>query len=272
MGYKSPVESYLFNPEWGCLLQIFHSFPLIDQNYYGSSILLYKTELKQLGVIVDFEEATKAFAGVFKQQGALSSIKKDSVLRFLDCYKKLEGTTFKFPEDLKSCIRNVKWLRTRLSDYRVPKDCILFGPDWESISSISRLPFIDDSGNYNGDGIREYKKELKSMGAVLAFKDGYRFVADGLHLPRDPDNITPANVYSLLEYIRNLHEKKKPLPDSFLKKVSQKWLKTSAGYGLLMTACCSILIGILSYIKRTDHLLMKNIMAPRLSPTTNSST
>ncbi|KAH7865224.1 hypothetical protein Vadar_003836 [Vaccinium darrowii] len=230
MGYKSPDESYLFNLEWGCLLQVFSSFPLIDQNSYGSSILSYKTELKQLGVIVDFEEATKVFAAVFKQQAALSSIKKDSVLRFLACYKKLQGTTFKFPEDLKSCIRNVKWLRTRLGDYRVPKDCVLFGPDWESISPISRLPFIDDSGNYYGDGIHEYKKELKSMGVVLAFKDGYRFVADGLHLPRDPDNITPANVYSLLEYIRNLLEQKEPLPDSFLKKVSQKWLKTSFGY------------------------------------------
>ncbi|XP_058226463.1 uncharacterized protein LOC131335221 [Rhododendron vialii] len=230
MGYKSPVESYLFNPEWGCLLQVFHSFPLIDQSSYGSNFLLYKTELGKLGVVVDFEEATKAFACVFKQQAALSSIKKDSVLSFLACYRKLQETPFKFPEDLKRCIRDVQWLRTRLGDYRVPRDCILFGPDWKSIYPISRLPFIDDSENYYGKGIHEYKKELNSMGVVLAFKNGCRFVPDGLHLPCDPDNITPANVYSLLEYVRNLHQQTKPLPDSFLKKISQKWLKTCAGY------------------------------------------
>ncbi|GFZ03929.1 ATP/DNA binding protein [Actinidia rufa] len=230
LGYMSPVESHLFNPEWGCLLQVFNSFPLIDQNFYGSSILWYKNELKQLGVVVDLEEATKAFARIFKQQATLSSISKDSVLLFLACYRKLQGTTFKFPEDLESCIRDVKWLRTRLSDYRVPRECILFGPDWESISSISLLPFIDDSDNYYGKGIYEYEKELKRIGVVIAFKAGYRLVSDRLYLPQDPGSITTASVYSLLEHIRNLQQQNEPLPESFLKKIAKKWLKTHAGY------------------------------------------
>ncbi|THG08454.1 hypothetical protein TEA_011143 [Camellia sinensis var. sinensis] len=62
MGYKAPSESYLFNPQWGCLLEVFNGFPLIDQNFYGTNIVLYKNELKQLGVVVDFEEAAKAFS------------------------------------------------------------------------------------------------------------------------------------------------------------------------------------------------------------------
>ncbi|KAI8016983.1 hypothetical protein LOK49_LG04G02319 [Camellia lanceoleosa] len=186
MGYKAPSESYLFNPQWGCLLEVFNGFPLIDQNFYGTDIMLYKNELKQLGVVVDFEEAAKAFSRVFKQQAEKSSINKDNVLSFLAYCRKLNGTAFKFPDDLKKCIR---------------------------------------------EGIHEYKKELKGMRVVLDFKDGYKFVAAGIYLPSDPSNITPTNVYALLECVRNLlQQKNEPLPDPFLKKVSKEWLKTSAGY------------------------------------------
>ncbi|KAA8542076.1 hypothetical protein F0562_023228 [Nyssa sinensis] len=231
MGYKSPCESYLFVPEWGCLLQVFNSFPIVDKNFYGTIILLYKNELKKMGLKVDFEEAAKAFANVFRQQASLSSIRKDNVLSFLECCRKLKGQGFKFPLELKKCIREVKWLRTRLGDYRVPKECILYGPDWESISQISLLPFIDDSDNYYGQGIYEYRKELSGMGGVVAFKDGSKFVTAGLYLPQNPSSITPANVYSLLECIRNLQqEQNESLPDAFLKKVGKKWLKTNAGY------------------------------------------
>ncbi|XP_040873776.1 uncharacterized protein [Glycine max] len=47
---------------------------------------------------------------------------------------------------------------------RFSKECILFGPDWESLSAITRLTFIDDSDNCYGKFVNEYKEELKSMG------------------------------------------------------------------------------------------------------------
>ncbi|KAH7857644.1 hypothetical protein Vadar_014947 [Vaccinium darrowii] len=231
MGYMSPVRSYLLNPAWGCLLQVFDSFPSIDQNFYGNGIFLYKNGLKQLGVVVDFEEATRAFARVFRQQLALSSISKENVLLLLACYRKLQGTTFEFPKDLKRCIREVKWVRTCLGDYRVPRECFLFGPDWESISPICLLPFIDDTDNCYGKGISEFKEELRSLGVVLSLKDGCRFVAAGLSLHSDPSRITPAYVYSLLDCVCNLQQQKhEPLPDSFLKKIGKEWLKTNSGY------------------------------------------
>ncbi|KAL2539644.1 DNA binding [Abeliophyllum distichum] len=65
MGYKSPAECYLFDPTWGCLLQVFKSFPLVDVQFYGERILSYRNELKNIGVLVGFEEATKAFGRVF---------------------------------------------------------------------------------------------------------------------------------------------------------------------------------------------------------------
>ncbi|CAK9161863.1 unnamed protein product, partial [Ilex paraguariensis] len=231
MGFKSPAECFLFDPEWACLLQIFNSFPLIDKNFYGSSILSYKNELKQLGLVVNFEEAAKAFARVFKKQASLFSIGKGNVLSLLECYRRLMRAETRFPSDLQNCFLEVKWLRTRLGDYRAPKECILFGPDWESISPISLLPFIDDSDNYYGKGIREYEKELESMGVVAAFKSGAKFVEAGLYLPQNPRTITPSNVYSLLECIRNLQQEHNgSISEAFLKKLGKKWLKTHAGY------------------------------------------
>ncbi|CAI9767381.1 unnamed protein product [Fraxinus pennsylvanica] len=230
-GYKSPAECYLFDPEWGCLLQVFNSFSLVDIQFYGDSILSFRNELAKIGVLVDFEEATKAFARVFRQQASSSSINKDNVLSFLACYKKLKHIGFKFHSDLKKCIREVKWLRTRLADCRAPKDCILVSPDWISISSISLLPFIDYGENYYGKGILKYKEELKSMGVVVSFKCGAKFVASSLRLPQDPSSITAAAAYSLLECIRNLQEESnEPLIATLSQNAAQEWIKTHVGY------------------------------------------
>ncbi|KAM7477380.1 hypothetical protein LguiA_025593 [Lonicera macranthoides] len=232
MGYKCPSECFLFNPSWGCLLRVFKSFPLINEAFYGSTLTSYKSELKELGVVVDFKDASNAFARIFERQSSSSSIGRDNVFSFLACYRKLNGTDFKFPTDLKKSIREVKWLRTRLGDYREPNKCILFGPEWESISQICLLPFIEDSDKYYGNGIREYEKELVSMGVVSEFKNAAEFVVNGLFLPQNPSSITPANIFSLLNCIRNLLQKPSyNFSDLFMKKTGKKWMKTTlAGY------------------------------------------
>ncbi|KAB1210017.1 hypothetical protein CJ030_MR6G023566 [Morella rubra] len=228
-GYKCPGECFLVDPRWGCILLIFEGFPLIDQGFYGSGILSYRNELKQTGVKVDFEDAVKVFVQCFRQQA--SAMKKENVLSFLSCYRKLKDTPYKFPQDLKKCIRETKWLRTRLGDYRVPSDCILYGPEWQSVVPITLLPFIDDSDNYYGKVIHEYTKELKSMGVVIDFKDGVDFVAAGLYFPGDPSCITPSNVLALLECFRILlQDGNYSFPDSVRTRISKKWLKTYDGY------------------------------------------
>ncbi|KAM1025527.1 hypothetical protein ACFX13_039366 [Malus domestica] len=229
--YKFPHECLLVHKEWGCLLQVFSGLPLIDHNFYGDNIFSYRNELKKIGVVVDYEEAAKVFARYFKHYASSTSITKENVASFLLCCRKLKGTPFKFPEDLKSCIREEKWLRTRRGDYRSPRECILFSPDWEYISPISRLPFIDDSENYYGKNIHEYKKELKSMGVAVEFKDGVKFVPPNVCLTQNPRSISPENVLALLECMHILLEVKDySFSDAFIKRVSQPWLKTYAGY------------------------------------------
>ncbi|XP_059304280.1 uncharacterized protein LOC132056206 [Lycium ferocissimum] len=228
MGYKCPNECFLLDPVWGCLLQVFGSFPVIGTNFYGSTILSYKSELHKLGVAVSFDEATQAFVSVFKQQTAKCSLNKDSVLSLLACYRKLKPTSFKFPSDLKSCIQEVKWLRTRIGD-KAPKDCILFDSAWESISSISLLPFIDDSEARYGRSIHEYKDELKSMGVTVTFASGAKFVPASLRLPEDPSAITVPVAFSLFECLRKLEHDDVQIAN-LRSKLARKWMKTNAGY------------------------------------------
>ncbi|KAG7954179.1 hypothetical protein I3843_11G002800 [Carya illinoinensis] len=250
IGYKSPGECFLFNSQWACMLQVFNGFPLIDHDFYGSIIFFYIDQLRQIGVKVDFEEAVKVFAHSFRQQA--SSMTKENVLSFLSCYRQLKGTPHKFPRDLKKFLREEKWLRTRLGVYRSPRDCILYGPNWKSIASITLLPFIDDSENYYGMDIHEYKEELKKMGVVTEFKDGVKLVAATLCFPRDPSRITPANVLALLECISILlNEKNYSFPDTFMKRISQKWLKTYDGYRP-PDECCLFDSSWGSYLKHTD--------------------
>ncbi|KAM7252657.1 hypothetical protein ACFE04_008166 [Oxalis oulophora] len=245
LGYKSPGKCYWFDQEWAPLLHVFSVFPLLDLEFYDSSLLAFKNELELLGVVMDFEEAAKAFASCFEQQASFCSIRKEHVMSFLSCYRKI---SHKFPDELRTCIiSKVKWLRTRLGDYRSPRDCILYGPGWESISPITVLPFIDEK--YYGDAIHDYKEELKKLKVVTELKDGVKFVAYGLCIPNDPRKVTPANVFALLECIKLLSQKGISLAED--KTISKKWLKTCNGF-MSPNECFLLQTRWASFLKLTD--------------------
>ncbi|GKC63138.1 hypothetical protein Tco_1095736 [Tanacetum coccineum] len=113
-----------------------------------------------------------------------------------------------------------------------PNECILFNSDhWLPISRVAKLPFIDDSNNVYGSEIYLYQAELKQLGVTTDFKDGAKFVADGLCLPQDGKSITRASVYSLLDSVKMLQEKKAGFLAKFLDNLSQKkWISTKFGY------------------------------------------
>ncbi|XP_010250591.1 PREDICTED: uncharacterized protein LOC104592797 [Nelumbo nucifera] len=231
MGYRSPCECFLFKSEWGCLLQVFSDYPLIDHNFYGARIYSYENELKAVGVVVDFEQVAKAFARYFKWKISSSSLRKENILSFLACYKHLKKGDYKFPSELNKCIREEKWIKTRLGN-RSPAESILFCSDWDCILPVALLPFIDDSDNGYGKGIKEFKDELKVLGVVTEFKEGAKFIIDGITIPRNPSHMTPTNVISLLKCIQNMQQEMghDSLPKSFLKRISGRWLKTYMGY------------------------------------------
>lgn len=165
LGYRPPSECYLSDHSWVSILQVFTDFPLVDCEFYGSQIFSYKWELKKMGVVVDFEEAVKAFSKKFREHVVTSSLTKESAILFLSSFKQLKVRK-EFPSGLEKLICELNWLRTRLGDHRSPENCILYDPSWGSVSSIALLPFIDDSTNYNGNHIHEYEEELKNMGVI----------------------------------------------------------------------------------------------------------
>ncbi|KAI3740240.1 hypothetical protein L2E82_30665 [Cichorium intybus] len=233
LDYRSPSSCFLLNPEseWGCLVQVFESYPVIDEQFYGRSIYSMSNELKKIGVVVDFEHFIKQFIWTLKCEAFSCRVKKEHVLRFLKCYRKLKKLKVKIPVNLNRCIRVVRWLRTRIGEYRSPNECILFTTDWEQFTPISLLPFIDDTNNFYGSGIHDYHEELKNFGVVTDLKNCAEFLADYLVLPQDCSTLTPANVYTLLESVKELKERANRIPGKFREKLSQKnWLKTHFGY------------------------------------------
>ncbi|CAJ1949698.1 unnamed protein product [Sphenostylis stenocarpa] len=232
IGFKTPGECFLYDPVWGCILEVFSGIPVIDKEIYGEKIFNYKSELKQIGVVVDFEEAIKKFGDHFKLNASQSSFSEQHAKSFLSCVRLLKGTQYNFPSDFLTTVRNVKWLlTTRLGGYRCPTRCILDSVEWKSISSISCLPFIDDSDNCYGKGIHEYKEELKIFGVITELKDGVKFVLKCLNFPSDPSTIAPESVFSLLECIRlQMKRTMLPIDDDLRKRLSRNWLKTHDGY------------------------------------------
>ncbi|XP_045819973.1 uncharacterized protein LOC123913312 [Trifolium pratense] len=232
IGFKTPDECFLYDPVWGCILKVFNGFSVIDHEFYGEKIFSYKDELKQIGVLVDFKDAIKIFASLFEQKALETSINQQHVISFLSCCKQLKGTDYSFPSDFSIVLSKMKWLHTEVGGFRCPRKCILYGPEWKSISSITCLPFIDYNDRRFGMSIYKYKEELKRIGVVTELKDGARFLPECLSFPSNPSNITPKSVFSLLEWIRLLMQDHKPTieDDDLKKRLSQSWLKTHAGY------------------------------------------
>ncbi|ONK58565.1 uncharacterized protein A4U43_C09F14380 [Asparagus officinalis] len=229
-GYKMPRECFLVDSKWECLLEVVDEVPLVDQAFYSGRIGSYKEELKKAGVLVSFEEASKAIANRFKLLSSSSTLTKKNVFALLSSYRQLTKISYRFPSDLTNCIHTEKWIRTR-TGFRSPKESILFEAEWESVSPIATLPFIDDTEAYYGKGIYEYKDELKALGCTVEFKEGAHFVVTSLNIPKDPSSVSAPSCLSLLKCIRNLKKKKAEIfPKQFMASIDKKWLKTAMGY------------------------------------------
>ncbi|CAO2818412.1 unnamed protein product [Amaranthus hypochondriacus] len=232
-GFMYPKECFLCDHEWGCILQIFEGFPYIDDSFYGNRIFQYKDELRKIGVVVDFSEAAEALSIKIKEKALNHSISIANSLSIILCYQKLTKTMhYTLPANLRACIMDQSWLKTRLGDFRPPKECILFKADWRPISRITLLPFVDDSESCYGEGIYQYEVDLKRMGVVIDLNEGSNFVLSNLFFPANPRDIPPESVISLLQCVRSFSQKTQDsLPKDFEVKVHQtKWLKTSVGY------------------------------------------
>ncbi|KAK9117633.1 hypothetical protein Sjap_016580 [Stephania japonica] len=230
-GLKFPRECFLPDSEWGCILKVFNCFPLLSQDFCGKAVSAYKSELKKLGVKVDFEEAAKAFTSAFKDRASSASVTKENVFTLLTCFRELKQKSIRVPSDLPQSIRECKWLQTH-HGLKTPKESILFNSDWEHLRPISWLPFIDDTEKGYGSCISEYKDELKTLGVTVEFETGAKFITTGIIIPSNLAGVPPERLLALLKCIRHLLEKRSDdnLTEEFHYRINKKWLYTSLGY------------------------------------------
>ncbi|XP_077228721.1 uncharacterized protein LOC143861716 [Tasmannia lanceolata] len=228
-GYLSPHESYLYNFEWGCLLELVN-VPLIDESFYGSSIRLFKEELGLAGVVVTFDGACQKASRHIKSILSSPCFTEDTAILLLECCKQLRNNSHLLCGELMDSISNEKWLKTCFG-FKSPRESALFDSEWEPISKIADLPFVDET-HYRGI-IRSYRDELKSFGVLVEFRKSFQLVATGLKFPKLKNDMTAVIVIALLECIRyQLTESSvQSLPDDFLRGIRKKqWMKTHMGY------------------------------------------
>ncbi|KAK1257378.1 hypothetical protein QJS04_geneDACA023613 [Acorus gramineus] len=229
-GLRSPSECFLFDPDWKSLLSVIDAVPLIDENFYGTRIHSYEDELKKIGVVVTFVDASSAVSQRFETLASEKSLTKEHVLSLLAFYRQMKEARKRFPAVLMQMALIHKWVKTKLG-YNTPDDSILFDEEWRPVSRIARLPFIDHV--HYGEGINEYKDELKAFGVTVEFRTGSRFVIKDLCIPSYSAGIAPDSVIALLNCIRNFKsgvDGVLSFPKDFTSNISKNWLKTVADY------------------------------------------
>jgi hypothetical protein len=230
VGFRAPHETFLIDDDWKCLLEVIGKTPLLDLEFYGDEIKLYKEELCKTGVIAGFKEASKKVVCHVKKL-VNTCITKERAFALLRCYSDLTTRHGRLPVALANFMQRERWLHTTFG-FRSPKEAILFSSEWESIALVSCLPFVDDSDAQYGLGkeIYCYSNELKALGAKTRLEQGAAFVISGLRIPTDPSAVTPQAVISLLKCIRIWRQNGSDLPKSFMSAINLKWVKTTAGY------------------------------------------
>ena len=230
-GFKCPSESLLPGLNWDHLLNIV-PLPVVDEEYYGSKIGSYRTELEAIGVVVDINGACKILSFTLKSTLLSSSLTSPNVFSLLNCIRCMNKIMQTQLLDIISCLSGEKWLKT-CHGYKSAPESILFDQKWGTVSKFVDLPFIDEA--FYGLSIHSYKCELNMLGVVINFSEGAHFVARGLKLPRETSSLAPEGALSLLQCATSLKKSCKSADHSTFKILlnkltGSKWLKTHMGY------------------------------------------
>ncbi|KAK7840286.1 hypothetical protein CFP56_016885 [Quercus suber] len=230
-GFKCPSESLLPGLNLDHLLNIV-PLPVVDEEYYGSRIGSYRTELEAIGVVVDINGACKMLSFTLKSTLSSSSLTSTNVFSLLNCIRCMNKIMQTQLLDIIRCLSGEKWLKT-CHGYKSAPESILFDQKWGTVSKFVDLPFIDEA--FYGLSIHSYKCELNMLGVVINFSEGAHFVARGLKLPRETASLAPEGALSLLQCATSLKKSCKSTDHTTFKILlnkltGSKWLKTHMGY------------------------------------------
>lgn len=228
IGYKPPKDSFLSSETWGGLLQIgfdMVDIPMIDQEFYGKSISIYKNELRLIGVKFEFGEASEVIGKHLMSRAANGTLTRSNVLSLLGLIRFLRNK-YLSPSDLIETVKKDRWLKTCHGN-RSPTEAFLYSSELAAASCIANFPFIDEK--FYGESIMGYKLELELLGVHVRLGDAsnyFRLMVDNLKFP--PNLSTPEAFLLLLKCMRSIN-----FPESDLEKMKQiKVIKTNLGFRL----------------------------------------
>jgi sacsin len=221
LGNKSPSEAFLYSSDWAAASCI-SSLPFIDQNFYGESILGYKSELELMGVHVGLGDAStyyKLVADNLKFPPNLST--PEAFLLLLKCIQNV-GLTGSYLEKLKQ----VKAIKTNLG-FRLPTESVLSVRDWDCLFIVFDAIPVLDVQFYGEEIIRSYSQELSKLGVAVRSEEVLNVVRLQFKQLASSSFFVKDNVLLLLECYRQLKGKLPVGLVSCMKK--KKWLQTKMG-------------------------------------------
>ncbi|KAL2894915.1 Muramidase-released protein, partial [Bienertia sinuspersici] len=230
LGFQSPTSSILPSPILDCLLGIIE-VPLVDEVYYGRSILSYTNELKALGVGSDFNSSLKIVASKIHELSASSQMSPSNVISLLQGIRDMLTVAPSRLHQVREALSGELLFKTRCG-YRRPSESILSNQLWASISLIiDDLPIIDSL--YHDIDIYEYQDELEVLGVIVGLEEGAHYVAIGLTRSIEVSQVSSECALTLLRCIRILmshtYEENFPLAPFLENIMASEFLKTSRG-------------------------------------------
>ncbi|KAK9120165.1 hypothetical protein Scep_018258 [Stephania cephalantha] len=163
-----------------------------------------------------------------------SPLTKENAFLLLDWVRNLRSSRVLADGKFLECIKEGEWLRTQIgcsTRYKPPSHSFLFTPDWGNLlqtgSQMVDIPLIDQG--FYGNRISDYKEELKAIGVMSEFGEACKYIGDRLMHLASNTNLTRANVFSILNFIRFLRSKYLS-PQDFINSIKgRKWLVTCLG-------------------------------------------
>ncbi|RHN50176.1 hypothetical protein MtrunA17_Chr6g0454611 [Medicago truncatula] len=141
IGFKTPSECFLYDPVWGCILEVFSitnlllnptDGPFIDENWYGPKIASFQKELNAIGVIGEVEKGCSLLASHLDSLSDHDNIVKIYMYLFEQNWKPKEKSAKKIW--VLDGINGGKWVDS--------EECIIHDP--AKLFAGSKFYFLED--------------------------------------------------------------------------------------------------------------------------------
>ncbi|KAL2935564.1 Sacsin [Bienertia sinuspersici] len=221
-GEKSPIETVLYDDSWKSASEI-SDIPFLDQEYYGSEILLYKAELNILGITLGFQENYKIVIDHLKPSASLNGLLPDHFIFALKCICSSPSSG-----KLVTTLKEARCLKTNVG-FKYPAGCFLLDQNWGCILKVFDSFSYTDSTIY-GREIYQFKEVLRKIGVVVDFDATSKAFSSEFKKRASSKLITKENVNCFISCYRKLVNANYIFPSDFTTCVAEsKWLRTRLG-------------------------------------------